>query len=187
MTSWFTIIVHTVIVLLSRAPESILLLPCCLSFAFSNVFGSQSIILWGKWDFLSWMQTIYSRVRNCGPGGHHWLSHLSSPKPPRCFATSSVTSMKTTRSGLWHGITNNYSPRFDLGSPTSGCLHQLRLSPGLAAENATPLYAYLQQPVRMQQQERRQPVYDNVCPRCQTSLNLLLRLPPVSGTYTWKV
>ena len=32
------------------------------------------------------------------------LSYLSSPKPPRCFATSSVTSMNTTRSGLRHRI-----------------------------------------------------------------------------------
>ena len=41
-------------------------------------------------------------VSNCGHDGDHGLSHLSLPKPPRSFATSSVTSMKITRSGLWH-------------------------------------------------------------------------------------
>ena len=54
------------------------------------------------------------------------LSHLSSPKPPRCFATSSVTSMKTTRSGLQHG-TMRATPtmNFSCGSEfTWGGQHQ---------------------------------------------------------------
>ena len=47
------------------------------------------------------LRTQYRFVRFC-KGVQY--SHLSSPKPPLCLATSSVTSMKTTRSGLKSGF-----------------------------------------------------------------------------------
>ena len=71
---------------------------------------------------------------------------LAKAAPLLCHLLCDIHEDHKIRPSAWN-ITNNYLLRVDLGSPTSGCLHQSRLSPGLAAENATPLYAYLQQPV----------------------------------------